>query len=240
MADQTLTVDFAGEVHTLAPGETLEFGRGAELDIDSNPYLHRRVGQFFFHSEHWFLANLGRSTHLVVVDDQTLSQATLAPGRELALTFLPATVRFRAGRATYELLVDGGPTEMSTPSGIVGPGDTVTVSNIPLTPDQRLLIVALAEQTLRAPVDGIQIPSNRQAAARLQWSLTKFNRKLDNVCAKLAKAGVPGLHGAPGALASSRRRGLVEFALQSGLVTTNDLTIMDVGMSGHATPESAS
>ena len=223
MTGRMLTVDFAGEVHTLTPGESLEFGRGAELDIDSNPYLHRRVGRLFFQSGRWFLANLGRSAHLTVVDDETLSRATLAPGRELALTFLPATIRFQAGRATYELLLDGDSQHLNLPGGPIEQGDTVTVSNLPLTPDQRLLIVALAEPTLRAPVDGIQIPSNRQAAARLGWSITKFNRKLDNVCAKLSKAGVPGLHGSPGALASSRRRALVEFALQSGLVTNSDL-----------------
>lgn len=228
MTGATLTVDFAGEVHELAPGETLEFGRGAELDIDSNPYLHRRVGRLFFQSGNWFLANLGRSTHLTVVDDETLSQATLAPGRELALTFLPATVRFRAGRATYELLLHGDSQRVELSGEPNGPGDTVTVSNLPLTPDQHLLIVALAEPTLREPLEGIQIPSNRQAAARLGWSITKFNRKLDNVCAKLTKAGVPSLHGAPGALASSRRRALVEFALESGLVTTSDLTAIDL------------
>ena len=37
--------------------------------------------------------------------------------------------------------------------------------------------------------------TNREVAARLGWSLTKFNRKLDNVCQKLKKAGVQGLHG---------------------------------------------
>lgn len=227
VAGAALTVDFAGEVHTLAPGESLEFGRGAELDIDSNPYLHRRVGRLFFRSGHWFLANVGRSTHMNVVDDESLSRATLAPGRELALTFLPATVRFRAGQAVYELLLDGTSEQLNPSSGPSEQGDTVTVSNLPFTPDQHLLILALAEPTLRAPIEGIQIPSNRQAAARLGWSITKFNRKLDNVCAKLAKAGVAGLHGAPGALASSRRRALVEFALQSGLVSADELATID-------------
>ena len=228
MSEQRLTVDFAGEVHELNPGDTLEFGRGAELDIDSNPYLHRRVGRFEYRSGYWFLSNIGRSTHIVVIDSATLSQATVAPGRELALSFTPATVRFRAGRATYEVLVEGG----GAPPGVAERHDddafgTLTVSTIPLTPSQRLLIVSLAEPTLREPTAGIQIPASRQAAARLRWPITKFNRKLDNVCDKLTKAGVAGLHGAPGALASSRRRTLVEFALQSGLVTTDDLALMD-------------
>ena len=227
MSEQTLTVDFVGEVRELKPGDTLEFGRGADLDIDSNPFLHRRVGRFEHKAGYWFLTNIGRSTHLVVIDTGTMSQATVAPGRELAMTFTPATVRFRAGRSTYEIAVEavGGAPGAAEEFGEVF--DTLTVSHIPMTPDQRLLIIALAEPTLRAPTAGVQIPANREAAARLRWPITKFNRKLDNVCAKLAKAGVSGLHGAPGALAASRRRTLVEFALQTGLVTGEDLALID-------------
>lgn len=227
MPGPSLKIDFAGEVHELGPNDTLEFGRGADLNIDSNPFLHRRVGRFELKSGLWFLSNVGGSIHLVVVDSNTLSQATVAPGREIALTFLPATVRFRAGRSTYEILIEG---EGAEPDLDIQPSesfDTVTASNIPLTPSQRLLIVALAEPTLREPTAGLQVPANKQAAARLKWSITKFNRKLDNVCAKLTKAGVAGLHGSPGSLAANRRRALVEFALQSGMVTTDDLTLLD-------------
>ena len=227
MAGQALTVDFAGEVHRLGLNDTLEFGRGAELNIDSNSHLHRRVGRFEFRYGLWFLGNIGRSIHLVVADSETLSQATVAPGREMALTFLPATVRFRAGRSTYEILVEGH----VAPTTLVGESDdllhTVTASSIPLTPSQRLLIIALAEPTLREPVAGLKIPANKQAAARLRWPITTFNRKLDNVCAKLKSAGVDGLHGSPGSLAANRRRALVEFALQSGLVTVDDLALID-------------
>ena len=227
MTGHTLTVGFVDEIHELSPADTLEFGRGAELDIDSNPYLHRRAGRFEYRSGCWFLSNIGRSTHLVVVDSETLSQATVAPGRELALTFTPATVRFRAGRSTYELLVEEAGSTPSSPDRVGEVFDTLTISGIPLTPSQRLLIISLAEPTLRRPTAGVQIPASKQAAAGLHWPISKFNRKLDNVCAKLSRAGVPGLHGAPGALASSRRRTLVEFALQSGLVTTDDLALID-------------
>ena len=227
MTGKPLLVDFAGEVHTIEPDDTLEFGRGAQLDIDSNQYLHRRLGRFEYRAGFWFLVNIGRSLHLSVVDTETRSQATVAPGRELALTFTPATVRFRAGRSTYELIVRGGSPTSSLAETTDETFDTITVSNIPLTPDQRLLIISLAEPTLREPAAGVQIPASRQAAARLQWPITKFNRKLDNVCDKLTKAGIGGLHGNPGALASNRRRALVEFAVQSGLVTTADLELVD-------------
>ena len=90
-------------------------------------------------------------------------------------------------------------------------------------------VVALAEPALRDPFSRqISVPSNRQAALRLGWTLTRFNRKLDNVCQKLAKLGVPGLHGDLGELAVDRRRRLVEHAIQSGLVDTADLALLDV------------
>lgn len=227
MPPTPLVVDFLGEVYKLQPGETLEFGRGAQLDIDDNRHLHRRLGRFEHQAGLWFLANVGRSLHISVIDNETHSQATVAPGREMALTFSSATVRFRAGRSTYELNVEGGSPISRLPDQSDETFDTITVSNIPLTPDQRLLVISLAEPTLRDPVGGIQIPPSRQAAARLGWPITKFNRKLDNVCDKLTKSGIGGLHGSLGDLAINRRQALVEFAVQSGLVTTSDLDLID-------------
>lgn len=227
MPTTPLVIEFVGEIYELQPGQTLEFGRGAELDIDDNRYLHRKLGRFEYQTGFWFLSNIGRSLHISVLDDDTHSQATVAPGRELALTFRSATVRFRAGRSTYELTVRGGSPISRQPDASDETFDTITVSNIPLTPDQRLLIISLAEPTLRDPVGGVQIPPSRQAAARLGWPITKFNRKLDNVCDKLTKAGVGGLHGSPGHLATNRRKTLVELSIQSGLVTTGDLKLMD-------------
>jgi len=72
-----------------------------------------------------------------------------------------------------------------------------------------------------------QIPSSADAAARLGWKVTKFNRKLDNVCQKLADAGTRGLHGGPGKLASNRKARLVEHALSTRLVTEADLALLD-------------
>ena len=65
------------------------------------------------------------------------------------------------------------------------------------------------------------------AAARLGWTLTRFNRKLDNVCQKLADAGTRGLHGGVGRVASNRKARLVEHALSTKLVVEEDLGLMD-------------
>ncbi|WP_338568233.1 hypothetical protein V7R84_09310 [Arachnia propionica] len=80
----------------------------------------------------------------------------------------------------------------------------------------------------RAGVGSWQIPSAGEAAARLGWAQTRFNRKLDNVCDKLDKAGVKGLHGGVGSLVSSRRANLVDWAVSSRLVTTEHLPVLDI------------
>ncbi len=66
-----------------------------------------------------------------------------------------------------------------------------------------------------------------QAARRLGWPLTKFNRKLDNVCDKLDQLGVSGMRGGGGKLASNRRTKLVEYAVSSRIVTREDLPLID-------------
>src|SRR5699024_12726263 len=78
----------------------------------------------------------------------------------------------------------------------------------------------LAEPMLVREGSGMSaVPTSAQAAQRLGWQLTKFNRKLDNVCDKLDRLGVRGLRGGPGKLASHRRARLVEHAVFSRLVT---------------------
>ena len=37
-----LVLDFSGEVHRVPAGSSFVIGRGGDLDIDDNPYLHRR------------------------------------------------------------------------------------------------------------------------------------------------------------------------------------------------------
>ena len=66
-----------------------------------------------------------------------------------------------------------------------------------------------------------------EAAARLGCSMTTFNRKLDNVCEKLDKIGVDGLRGGRGKLATNRRARLVEYAVATRLVSTDDLALLD-------------
>ncbi|MEP6843532.1 MAG: hypothetical protein ABJA11_08420, partial [Pseudolysinimonas sp.] len=60
------------------------------------------------------------------------------------------------------------------------------------------------------------------------WTLTAFNRKLDNVCDKLDRIGVTGLRGGRDNLATNRRLRLVEYAIATRLVTRDDLAVLEL------------
>lgn len=218
-------MDFCGEQRAIAPDRPFTIGRLADLSVDGNPYLHRHLAQLHTAGGFWWLTNVGTGIALTVSDRDSRVQALLSPGSGLPLTFAETVVRFSAGPSLYEvdLLLEGAlyPTLAISVENVHG--DT-TVGTLPLTDDQRLLLVALAERALRRGTTGVtSLPSSAEAAQRLGWPLTTFNRKLDALCAKMTRAGVPGLHGGPSRLASSRRAKLVEHALSVRLIQPDDL-----------------
>ena len=223
-----VTVDFCGEIYPVQPGTPLVIGREGDLAIDDNPYLHRRFLQVSDHEGLWWLSNVGNALTATVADEQGTMQAWLAPGARLPLVFDRTVVWFTAGPTTYELdvLLHAPPfvqvTEQSEADG------TATSGRMTFTPDQKLLILALCEPVLRHGTRGAgTIPSSADAAARLGWTITKFNRKLDNVCDKLTRSGIRGLHGGPDKLAVTRRARLVEYAMAARVVERSDLGLLD-------------
>lgn len=226
-----VTVDFCGELFVADPAEPLTIGRTGDIEIDDNPYLHRTFLQVVEEGGLWWLANVGSTLTATVADQKGLFQAWLSPGARIPLALERFTVWFTAGPTTYDfdLIVDSPAFTSVAPDPVEDDrtGET-TVGRVSFTPDQKLLIVALAEPFLRRGQGGAtQIPSSADAARRLGWKVTKFNRKLDNVCQKLADAGTRGLHGGPGKLASNRKARLVEHALSTRLVTEADLVLLD-------------
>src|SRR5689334_10693451 len=227
-----VTVDFCGELFVADGARPLTIGRVGDVEIDDNPYLHRNFLQIVEDGGLWWLANVGTTLTATVADKKGLFQAWLNPGARIPLALERLTVWFTAGPTTYDfdIIVDS-PAFTSTGTEEVVEDDSTgetTVGRVSFTPDQKLLIVALAEPFLRRGQAGVaQIPSSADAAARLGWKVTKFNRKLDNVCQKVADAGTRGLHGGPGKLASNRKARLVEHALSTRLVTEADLALLD-------------
>ena len=223
-----LRLEFCGEWQTLSPDRHFAIGREADLDVDDNPYLHRRFLEVSCRDGLWWLANLGSQLSATISDDEGRFQGWLAPGAHVPLVFQTVSVRFTAGPTSYELFLhlDVAPFSPGPLTGSVD-GD-MTLGRVVLTADQRLLVIALAEPSLRHDGSGrASLPSSAAAAERLGWPLTKFNRKLDNVCQKFKRAGIRGLHGEPDQLASDRRGRLVEYALAVRLVGPADLLLLD-------------
>ena len=132
-----------------------------------------------------------------LTDGEGLVQSRLAPGARMPLVFPRVILTFSAGPTTYEInLITSGEDRFSGIDGVRQSSGQTTIGVTPMTRSQLLLVLALSEPVLkRAGTGAAEIPSSAAAAARLGWPLTKFNRKLDNVCEKLDRVGVRGLRG---------------------------------------------
>ncbi|WP_066167543.1 hypothetical protein [Gordonia hydrophobica] len=234
----TTFAEFCGERFPVLSGHPFYIGREATLTVDDNPYLHRRF--LVLHDENgmWWLTNLGTHLSATVTSADLGFSATLGPGARMPLVFGRTSIVFTAGPTTYEVQVQAGSPDVSAPTveHLVGGDTTRGVPNF--TESQRLAILVLAEAILRRDGTGASaLPSSAQAAARLGWSLTKFNRKLDNVCDKLDMIGVSGMRAGGGKLATNRRLRLVEYALSTRVITRDDLGLLDAEHARNQPPD---
>lgn len=221
-------VEFCGEIYHLDPARPFYIGRDADLVVDDNPFLHRRFLQFNKADGFWWIANVGSQLAATLSDADGRMQAWLAPQARLPIVFGEMSILFTAGPTTYE--VDFVTDEIAYSAAVDDePSDgSTTTGRAALTPDQRLLLLALAEPMLRRGVRGAaSVPPSADVASRLGWTVTKLNRKLDSVCQKLERIGVQGLHGGPDQLAANRKARLVEYALAARLVRKEDLTLLE-------------
>jgi len=203
-------------------------GREGDLVIDDNRYLHRRFLVLTAENGMWWLTNAGSRLAATVSDGTGRVHARLAPGARLPVVFDRLHVLFGAGSTSYDLVLHSAGGFAVDPGPRTDAAGDATIGDVPLSPSQRLLLVALAENVLRRTESGRgEIPSSADAAARLGWTLTAFTRKLDTVCGKLEREGVTGLRGGRGKLATNRRMRLVEHAVATRLVTRDDLALLD-------------
>ncbi len=230
----TLTVDFCGELFDVPADRPWTIGRNADLSLDEdNQFLHRHFLQITWDHGYWWLGNVGARMSANVADTASRAHTWLAPGAAIPLAFGEMLVLFTAGATTYEIVLRISEPAFSGRAPATDPSGVTTIGTPVLTPSQHLMILALAEPALRRHGQGaIQLPSSAAAANRLGWTQTRFNRKLDNVCERLTKHGVRGLHGNQARLASDRRARLVEYALSVGLVTAEHIPLLDSPQDG--------
>ncbi|MRG58742.1 hypothetical protein GE115_02470 [Agromyces sp. CFH 90414] len=223
-----LKVEFCGEWYDVDPGRPFGIGREGDLVIDDNPYLHRTF--LTLSAEHglWWLHNVGQLLSATVADTAGGVQAWLAPGARLPIVFQTMHVMFSAGSTTYDFSIHAETDYYASSLSHSASDAGTTIMPVTLTTGQRLLVLALAEPILLQHSAGrATVPTSADAAARLGWSMTTFNRKLDNVCEKLDRIGVQGLRGGRGKLATNRRARLVEYAVATRLVSAEDLPMLD-------------
>lgn len=219
---------FAESIHQVDPADAdgLSFGRGAALDIDSNPFLHRLVGRFVCVDDIWWVENLNGWTPITISADGTSTLLT-GDGRA-ALAHAESVVRFEAGVCNYEIRVslDAIPLLPATDAAATELTATFRPTSLDLTDEQRLLVVALAELRLRSPAERFRLPTNASVARRLGWSTPKFNRKLDYLCSRLDRAGVSGLR-STGRRVNDRRLRIVDHLIATGAISDRDLELLD-------------
>lgn len=223
-----MLVDFGGTSVRVETGETFVIGRGADLSIDDNPYVHRRFLEIAEREGMWWLRNVGSGLTASAASADGLAQSWLAPGDAMPLVFGTTTVMFTAGETTYEISItaDNPFYEVSpswSPSTAGG-----SVSEL-LSPMQRIVLTALAEPLLRERRQGaVQLPTTEQVAERLGWSTEKLERRLGSLCDKFARLGIHGVRrGAAGEVLASQRTRLVEHAVGARIVTAEDLSLLD-------------
>ncbi|MCL1841810.1 MAG: hypothetical protein FWF75_08715 [Propionibacteriaceae bacterium] len=230
-----VTVRYCGEEYRLAPQGRFSIGREADLVLDEdNPFLHRVFLTIEQEQGLWWMSNVGSHLSATALSREGGFQAWLSPGGRVPLVFPAMTVWFTAGETTYEfeVIYDDAPfqaVEGAFPASGAALRNSAdeTIGEVALTPEQRVLLVALAEDMLRNFDRGAgSIPRSTDAARRLGWPITKFNRKLDNVCMKFDRMGVRGLHGGPARLATARKARLVEYALGAHIITQADLGLL--------------
>lgn len=237
LASGELRVEFAGEWYRPEPGDGFVIGREGDLVIDDNPYLHRTFLRFVHSNGMWWVVNEGSRLAATLSESGGRMQSWMAPGAHVPIVFPRMCLTFSAGSTTYEVnLFTRNPVFVPAPEIPDSvPGDA-TMGEVPLTEAQKLLILALAETRLRRLGSGaVQVPSSALAAKRLGWSLTRFTRKLDNVCDKFDRIGVEGLRGGADGYAVNRRVRLVEYAVTSLLVTAADLPLLDAEAAANRT-----
>ena len=162
-----LVLDFSGEIHRVASTDTFVIGRGGDLDIDDNPYLHRRFLVFAYSEKLWWIANEGSRLSATLTDGEGLVQSRLAPGARIPLVFPRVILTFSAGPTTYEInLITSGEDHFSGIDGVRQSTGQTTIGVTPMTRSQLLLVLALSEPVLkRAGTGAAEIPCGAPGVA---------------------------------------------------------------------------
>ena len=215
----SLTVSFAGQDRLVE--DRLTFGRTGELELDSNPHLHRIVGEFARRDDAWWLRNLGTRLFLTLTAPNG-TRVDLAPGGQHLLATNIGSVRISVGQARDELSyrLDHAASPEFTSQLPGGDGSTTDFRAF-LTPREIDFLVTFARPVL----DGTNEPLPTYADVASVWgvspktldnTLQSIKRKMRN--ARLAR--------------DEPLDTLVRIAIAHSLVTKADLDWSDLILGG--------
>lgn len=164
----SLVLGFGERIVRIPAGTTFVVGRGADLSIGDNPYVHRRFLEIAQRDGVWWLSNVGSALTASVSSADGAAQSWLAPGSSMPLVFRTTTVMFTGDSTMYEvsLTVDSPVYEESV--GWNGAGVAGSAAEL-LSPMQRILLTALAEPLLRDG-DGARHACDPPTRSRRDWA----------------------------------------------------------------------
>ncbi|MBP3223498.1 MAG: hypothetical protein J6M18_06195 [Actinomycetaceae bacterium] len=225
----SLAIEFCGQWYQINPHAPFLIGREGPLQIEDNPYLHRRFLVISLQDGLWWIDNVGSRICATLSDQDGLTQAHLRPGFRLPLVFTDTTLLFTAGSSVYDMrLINDEPAYSSSLVVDTDERGQATVGPVQLTPSQELLLLALSESLLKQRGAIVNLPSAQEASARLGWPVSRFNRKLDQLCERLTNYGVYGLGvDSSSPMVANRRARLAEYAVATRLVAENELYKLD-------------
>ena len=221
----------------LAPGESLNFGRGApNLRVDlrlDNPTVPRLAGEILAVEDHWRLSNLSESRAYVVENPEGGGEYLRVPPRRASYP-----IPFEFSRIVLSTQGEVSSIEVYAPQHLyVEPagteqlelGGSTTMSAFSLDVDATyfLVLVALCEPRLRGE-SFTAVPTSRQVAERLSarpgrpLSLRAVNFHIDYLAEQKLRVRQPFEEERQ----DGKRTAVVDTALRFGLVQNEHLSLL--------------
>jgi hypothetical protein len=227
-ATTTITIGLGQQRFEVKEGEELTFGRSQRTNICLDPAdlgISRVAGALESDAGVWWLVNRSGVRPLEVVDDVGI-RTVLPPGRRLAVTG-PMTVVVEGATRRHALTVDLPEEALENlhRAGISMPqsdgSPTRAAADVSITAAEKEALVALFSGYLEPfPRYDPHPKSYADAAARIHCPRTTLVKRVEYLRTRLTNAGVPNL------LGENALQHLAEWALATGLVTRDDLSLL--------------
>lgn len=224
MTEGVLTIELSGVRRDLRAGEVVTFGRAGDLLVDdTNPYLHRLVGRFYWRAGCWWVENLGTVVELLITaaDDAVRLPARTAasPPRTAPIKAPTFEVLFESNGISYRLSGQASPQPSGQTASAILAVENAMRGTVQLSQSEQALLERLVGHRSRDPLLGPgALPATSELATELGWRPDALDRKLDYLATRLTIAGATGLQRRPGHDEAARRWQLSDHAVNAQLV----------------------